>query len=271
MFAGRVIVLLLFLVASSHALAQGGFFGFTEGDVGAGDVAAAEQEARWRVALGLGMSVAPNFHGSDEYRVRPAPFVFAGYGRFFIGFGGIGYNFYRAPGWGMGAIVSPSFGRKQDADARLAGLGDVDRTVNAGVYGVAYTRQILARAIFYTDVGGEGHGSQMRFDLLRRFRVDEQTRLFAGPGFTWGSRQYTQTFFGVTDEQSLRSGLPAFEAGAGIHNVRLTAGANYRFAPNWNLISSLTASRITGKTGDSPIVETRAQYGAFLSAIYLFR
>jgi outer membrane protein len=56
-----------------------------------------------------------------------------------------------------------------------------------------------------------------------------------------------------------------------VNNLRLTAGANYRFAPNWNLISSLTASRLSGDAGNSPIVETRQQYGAFLSAIYLFR
>jgi outer membrane protein len=230
-----------------------------------------EGETHWRIALGLGAAAAPNFQGGDKYRIRPAPFVFAGYGRFFVGFGGVGVNLYRAPGWGFGAIVSPGAGRKENVDARLAGLGDVDRTVNFGIYGVTYTRRFLARAIVYTDVGGEGQGTLARLDVLARFHVDERVRFFAGPGLTWGSRQYNQTFFGVTEDQSARSAFPEFQAGAGVDNLRLTAGMNYRFAPNWNLIGSLSASRLNGDAGASPITETRAQYFALLSAIYLFR
>jgi len=269
----RVLVALVLLLASAAASAQGGFFGFTEGYEGGGTGDLGEAEARWRVGLGLGLAAGPNFQGSDKYRVRPAPFVFAGYGRVFIGFGGIGVNLYRAPGWGFGAIVSPSQGRKEDVDQRLAGLGDVDRTVNFGVYGVQYTRNFLTRAIFYQDVGGEGQGSFARLDVLARFRVDERVRFFAGPGLSWGSRQHQQTFFGVTAEQAARSQeqFPEYQASAGVNNLRLTAGANYRFAPNWNLIGSLTASRLSGQAGNSPIVETRQQYGAFVSAIYLFR
>jgi len=270
----RVAALILLALASAHASAQGGFFGFTDDySAGAGDVGTESGETRWRFALGAGLGAGPNFQGSDKYRIRPAPFVFAGYGRFFVGFGGIGVNLYRAPGWGFGAIVSPSGGRKENVDQRLAGLGDVDRTVNLGFYGVTYTRRFLTRAVFYTDVGGEGQGSLARLDVLARFRVDERTRFFAGPGLSWGSRQYSQTFFGVTAEQAARSQqqFPEFQAGAGVNNLRFTAGANYRFATNWNLISSLTASRLSGHSGNSPIVETRQQYGAFLSAIYLFR
>lgn len=265
------IALLTFLVAQ-QALAQGGFFGFTEGyGAGAGDLGEREAEPRLRVGLGLGLAAGPNFQGSDKYRARPAPFVFAGYGRVFVGFGGIGVNIYRAPGWGFGAIVSPGGGRKENVDQRLAGLGDVDRTVNFGLYGVTFTRRFLTRAVVYTDVGGEGQGSFARLDVLARWRTEERVRFFAGPGLGWGSRQYTQTYFGVTAEQAARSGFPEFQAGAGVNNLRLTAGANYRFAADWNLIGSLTASRLSGHAGSSPIVETRQQYGAFFSAIYLFR
>ena len=267
----RCFLLAVLVFASAHAVAQGGFFGFTDDySAGAGDVGA-DGEARWRFALGAGLGAGPNFQGSDKYRVRPAPFVFAGYGRFFIGFGGAGVNLYRAPGWGFGAIVSPSAGRREDVDARLAGLGDVDRTVNFGLYGVTFTRRFLTRAVVYTDVGGEGQGTLARLDVLARWRTEERVRFFAGPGLIWVSRQQAQTFFGVSEQQAARTNFPEFQAGAGVNNLRLTAGANYRFAPNWNLISSLTASRLSGHAGNSPIVETRQQYGAFLSAIYLFR
>ena len=266
----RAAALVLLALASAHASAQGGFFGFTEGYEG-GDVV--DGEARLRVGLGLGMSAAPNFEGSNKYRIMPRPFVFAAYGRVFVGFGGIGVNLYRAPGWGFGAIVTPRPGRKEDVDQRLAGLGDIDPSVDFGIYGVTFTRRFLTRAILYTDVSGQGQGSFGRLDVLWRFRVDERVRFFAGPGLSWGSRQHQQTFFGVTAEQAARSReqFPEFEAGAGVNSLRLTGGANYRFAPNWNLIGGLTASRLSGDAGNSPIVETRQQYRASVSAIYLFR
>ena len=227
--------------------------------------------ARWRFAVGGGLAADPNFQGSDKYRVHPTLFIFAGYGPFFIGFGGAGVNFYRAPGLRVGAIVSLGQGRNESTDARLSGLGNIDRTVVAGLFAVHATRGYLARVATYTDIGGEHHGSLARLDLFGRFRTGERVGFFAGPGLTWGSSQYNQTFFGVTDEQSLRSGFPAFSAGSGINNARVTAGTNYRFAPNWRLFGGLTASRLVGDAAASPITEEKNQYRAFLSAIYLFR
>jgi len=230
-----------------------------------------DAQARWRFALGGGLATDPNFQGSDKYRVHPTLFIFAGYGPVFIGFGGAGVNLYRAPGLRAGVLVSFGPGRDESTDARLAGLGNVDRTLLAGVFVVQATGNLLTRVTTHTDVGGEHHGTLVRADAFGRFRTGERVGFFAGPGFTWGNGQYNQTFFGVSEEQSVRSGFPAFSAGSGINNVRLTGGTNYRFAPNWRLFGGLTASRLVSDAAASPITEEKNQYRAFLSAIYLFR
>ena len=268
----RLVVLLLCMLVSAQGFAQGGLFGFSD-DLGAsaGDVAGADAEARWRFALGGGLALAPNFQGSDKYRLRPVPFAAASYGRFFIGFGGLGVNLLRQSGWRVGALLSYGGGRREDVDARLAGMGDIDRTLNAGWYAVNFSHGFLTRAVVHTDVAGEGHGTLARLDVLRRFRVDERVGFFAGPGITWGSRQHNQTFFGVTAAQSASSAFPEFQAGSGINSLRFTAGTGYRINPNWRLIGSLSASRLSGDAGNSPIVETRAQYLGFFSAVYRFR
>ena len=262
---------ILQLLAAAPAYAQGGLFGFGEDYNSGADVGAADAETRWRFALGGGVGTGPNFQGSDKYRLRAVPFAFASYGRFFIGAGGAGVQLFRGPGWRFGAVLAPGQGRKENVDQRLAGLGDVDRTVNLGLFGTAFTRGWGTRAVVYTDIGGEGHGTLARLDLIRRFRVDERLGFFAGPGLTWASRQYMQTFFGVTEEQAARSGFPEFHPGSGVNSLRLTTGASYRFAPNWRLVGSVSGTRLSGNAGTSPIVETRQQYLAFVSAIYLFR
>ena len=268
----KVAFSLLLALAAVPARAQDVGAGvFDEYGPNAAETFERDTQARWRFALGAGLAADPNFQGSDKYRVHPTLFIFAGYGPFFIGFGGAGVNLYRAAGLRMGAIVSFGPGRDESTDARLAGLGNVDRTVLAGLFAVHATRDFLTRVVTYTDVGGEHHGTLARLDVFARFRSGERVGFFAGPGLTWGSSQYNQTFFGVTDVQSARSGFPEFAASSGVNNVRLTAGTNYRFAPNWRLFGGLTASRLAGDAAASPITEERMQYRAFLTAIYLFR
>ncbi len=266
----RFLSLALLALAASTAWAQGAPAGvFDEYGANSAQMFERDVEPRWRVALGGGIAADPNFQGSDKYRLHPTLFLFAGYGRFFVGFGGVGVNLLRSPGLRAGVIVSLAPGRNESTDARLAGLGDVDRTVQVGLFAVRATRAFVTRGAVY--VGGDHHGSMARLDILGRFRAGERVGFFAGPGLTWGSGQYNQTFFGVTSEQSARSGFPEFAANAGINNVRLTAGSSYRFAENWRLFGGVTASRLTGDAAASPITETRAQYRAFLTAIYLFR
>jgi MipA family protein len=268
----RWLVALFVALASPQAFAQGGFFGFSEDySTGAPDVGDTEAQARWRFAVGGGLGTGPNFQGSNKYRLRAVPFAFASYGRFFVGLGGAGVQLYRDRTWRLGALVSYGGGRQEDVDQRLAGLGDVDRTVNAGLFAVARTGRFSTRAVVQTDVGGEGHGTLARLDVIARFRGGESLGFFAGPGITWASRQYNQTFFGVTEEQSASSGFPVYEAHSGVNSLRLTAGTGYRFSPSWRAVGSVSASRLSGGAGNSPIVETRAQYVAFVSAIYLFR
>ncbi len=262
---------LLFCAFAASARAQDVGAGvFDEYGPNSSEMFQRDTEPRWRVALGAGLAAQPNFQGSDKYRLHPTLFVFAGYGRFFIGFGGAGVNLYRAPGLRMGALISLGPGRNESTDGRLAGLGDVDRTVLAGLFAVHATRGFLTRVATYTDIGGEHHGTLARLDVFARFRAGERVGFFAGPGLTWGSSQYNQTFFGISGEQSARSGFPEFATNAGMNNARLTAGTSYRFAESWRLFGGLTASRLVGDAAASPITETNAQYRAFLTAIYLF-
>ena len=261
------------MLCAAPALAQSEAFGLFD-DFGAtpGDAAAPRDlEPRWRVALGGGLAAAPNFPGSDKYRLRAVPMLFAGYGRFSLGAGGLGMNLFRGSGWRLGASLSPSRGREESDDARLAGLGDVDRTLRAGLSARYSGAAWSARASVNSDIAGKGHGTLARLDVFARTRVGERAVLFAGPGVTWASRQYMQTFFGVTGEQSARSGFPEFEAQSGINSARLTAGAIQRLDRNWILAASLSAARLAGDEAASPISETLQQYLAFASAAYLFR
>src|SRR5204862_5157392 len=151
--------LFLFVLAAPAKAQDVGAGVFDEYGPNAAETFERDTQARWRFAIGGGLAADPNFQGSDKYRVHPTLFIFAGYGPFFIGFGGAGVNLYRAAGLRMGALVSLGQGRDESTDARLAGLGKGDRPGLPGLFPVDPTRSLSTQAMTYTDVGSEHRGS----------------------------------------------------------------------------------------------------------------
>ena len=240
-------------------------------------VQAGAQETAWRVSVGGGLVSMPKFPGADSQRILALPFVAASYGRFFFGadpgaasLGGVGVNLYRDSHWRLATALSASLSRRKESDdPRLQGLGDVDRTVTAGV-GVAYTQDwfTLSTGVL-TDVLNRGHGTLARFDARARYRPGEQLTFFAGPGLTWADNRYTQMFFGVDANQSAASGLPQFDAHAGLNSVRFSLGAGYRFDRHWGAGVFGSISRLRDDAASSPITEDRSQY--FIGALVSYR
>jgi outer membrane protein len=87
---------------------------------------------------------------------------------------------------------------------------------------------------------------------------------------TFADSEYVNTVYGVTAEQSTRSGMPAYQAGSGITSVRLAAAANYQLAPRWMAGVRFMASRLQGDAADSPITEDKSQNSASVFVAYTF-
>ena len=276
MLNARLAALILLGAVSARAIGQDGpieLFDAHGAFPGAAQLEepAADATHRLRVAIGGGFAVAPKFPGNDGYRAHLVPAVHLAYGPVFFGVGGLGVNLHRDSRWRFGVHLAPSRGRKASDDPRVQGLGDVGSTLRAGLFGAYADRGVLVRANLSTDIGGEKQGTLARLDVFGRFRAGERLGFFAGPGLTWSDQRYMQRFFGVSAEQSARSGLPQFDAKAGVSSLRLSAGALYRLDRRWRLVTSYSIARLEGDAGASPITETRTQQHFFVSATYLLR
>lgn len=239
---------------------------------------AAEPEKQWRFSIGGGFLSRPEYPGSDQQETRVLPVFSATYGRFFVGAdpdiaspGGVGVDLYRDRGWRLGiAAYGDLTQREESDDERLAGLGDVDPALRAGVFASYSFDRYVLRASVGSDVSGNDQGTLVRLDALARFQPLERLTLTAGPGVTWADSEYTRTFFGVDAEQSARSGLPQHEAKSGINSARFSLGANYRIDPRWSVGAVLSTSRLQGDAADSPITEDKSQTFAGAFAVYRF-
>jgi outer membrane protein len=234
----------------------------------------------WRFSIGAGAFTAPKYPGASSYRFTPAPLIGVGYGRFFFGAVpdanvpfGLGAYLYRDERFRLGVALSYDLvkpRKESDEDAPVRGLGDIDRTAHATLFASYNLDWLSAIAAVSQDVGGKHQGTTASFDLLGAYHPISQLTLTAGPGVTWGSGEYNQTFFGVSAVDSARSGLPQYSPGSGLAAVRLSAGANYKLDRHWNISARVVATRLPGSVGRSPVVEKKNQmtYGAF--ANYLF-
>jgi MipA family protein len=233
----------------------------------------------WRFSVGAGVVNMPKFPGASGTKWEVVPALSASYDRFFIGANpdaaslvSLGAYLYRDSNWRIGAAVTYDFiePRSESDDARLHGLGDVKRTAHAELFGVYTYQFVTARASVLTDIAGNDHGTVATFDVMGKYEPVAGLTLTAGPGLTWASSKYNETYFGVTGEQSARSGLPAFSADSGLNQLRFSVGGVYRFATHWNVGATVAFAWLRGDASDSPITEKTSQitYGLFCS--YLF-
>lgn len=244
-----------------------------------GGAAALGASNPWRFSVGMGVVNMPKFPGGSGTKWEAVPVVSASYDRFFIGANpdaasllSLGAYLYRDSNWRVGAAITYDFlePRSESEDPRLNGLGDVERTAHAEVFVVYTYIFVTARASVLTDIAGNDRGTVATFDLMGKYEPVAGLMLTAGPGLTWGSSKYNETYFGVNSEQSARSGLPPFAAGSGLNEFRFSAGAAYRFAAHWNVGASITAAWLHGDATDSPITEKTNQMTYGLFASYLF-
>ena len=63
---------------------------------------------------------------------------------------------------------------------------------------------------------------------------------------TVADRKYQAAYFSVAPQDSARSGLPAYSAGAGVQAVGATAGFLRQLTPNWGLYTYAKYDRLVG-------------------------
>lgn len=205
--------------------------------------------------LGLGVMAKPRYPGSDE--VIAVPFPIISVGKFFIP--GVGDVIDEDKGTRRFSIY-PSFnfnGKREASDSNeLEGMEDVDWALEVGL-GAAYRHDWL-RGFVEVRQGFNGYSGQ-----VAEFGVDfiasptEDLELMIGPRAGWGSEDYMQTYFGISQKDEANSPVydQTYDAEAGFNTVGLAANARYSLTDDVTFHLRGGWDRLIGDAGDSPIVK----------------
>lgn len=282
--AAAGLVLGLLLLPAPAGAAEG-----EEGDARSGGEAGEMPRTRptrsWDAAIGFVAAYGPEYPGSDRHGAGIAPGFGLRWGRFSFtsrsafavrtsdpaATGGLRVELPRTENFRVGLGLRYDRGRSESSNDDFEGLGDVP----AGVMLRVHPRYQLgggwtAGGSVSFPLFGNGPGTHGEFTLGRDLRLSPATTFGAGVSLAFGSRRYLQNYFGITEEQSARSGYPVHRVAFGPSALAASAGWRTDVFGNWVLLYGVGASRLLGDAADSPLTRRAWSWSVNGGIVYHF-
>jgi MipA family protein len=235
---------------------------------------AANAAPKFEGALGLVMDYKPAFSGSSDRKISPHLAGFIRYGRFTLSGSG-GFTTRRQDDVERGldtellrrdrvrVNLSLRFdqGRRESSSDQLRGMGNIKATVRSRL-GVRWQPAPFWSVSLATSIDSLGNGGGYLIDggISRAFVIDARQRVIASAGLTGAGDRYLQTWYGVTAEQSARSGLPVYKPSEGLRDVHTGVAWRIEVNPQWAGFAALGATRLLGPAANSPLTRQVNSY-----------
>ena len=220
-------------------------------------------------ALGMHM---PEYDGSDDYKSQALPFFDITWREylFFNSTRGLGGYIWNRQGVKVGASLGYNFGRDEDDSSDLHGLGDIEDGAVANIFFEWPCNALTFDARYTQQITGQDTGFQLHLGLGHRWHITDALMIKSHLTTTFANEEYMETYFGVTDSQSASSGLPFYEADAGVKSCGLQIVALFEIDRHWGIQVMAGYDRLFCKAADSPIVKDEDQYRAGAGLSYRF-
>jgi len=240
---------------------------------------AALAELSEEAMIGPGLRVRPAYDGAATQHTELVPVVrYYGAPWFVRSTQGVlegGARMALAPGLHLGAQLAYEPGRKSGESNFLQsrGLSNVDIGASVGVH-LEWDHKfgpmpiaLLARVRQHSDAD---RGAQA--DLRLSAGVLHSGRFSAGvfSQATWANAKSTGSFYGITQQQSAASGLPAFSAGSGLMFASYGVLWSADLSRHWIAVGNLESRHLYGDAARSPLAARGSNYYASAGIAYRF-
>jgi MipA family protein len=153
-------------------------------------------------------------------------------------------------------------GRRSKGVPGLMGIDDVPRTLRMRLSGqVSLPGAWALTPAVHIDLLNRGVGHTLQLDLSRRWALTPRAKLDVHMGFTWGTGQYMNSYFGVTAAEALASRYASYHATAGLRDVRASVGLHYEINPRWVATINTGLQHLVGPAARSPITQSTTLWG----------
>jgi outer membrane scaffolding protein for murein synthesis (MipA/OmpV family) len=223
--------------------------------------------------VGAAVIAGYKYLGSDERRWVAFPGIdYRWANGWFAGFStGVGYQFKSDPQWQYGLRMAVDLGREEDRSSALRGLGNINPRPEAGAFlnWQASPSLTLTSSVRY-GAGNDRHGLVVDVGARHGLQLAPQWHLGFSVGATYVNRDYMQSYFGITPEQSANSGYAVSQVSAGLRDVRAGVSLTHIINREWAATLGVNATSLQGDAKDAAIVRERTPITGMLGIGYRF-
>jgi len=251
--------------------------------------------------VGLGVQSAPRYVGAESRKVTALPVLQVEWSNgVFVSGMSAGMHWSENPVFEYGPLLAVHPGRDESGAGRT--IGDVGITTDlsgfiaspinknalrgerlGGMEKIGARLQGGAFANYYPDPrwrltgsllvgsGNEHDGARLELGVQRLGVVaDAQHRVAFSAGVAVVNRHYNESYFGVSEVESLRSRFPYYDARGGLQDAHVGVRWNWTLSPSWMVTSNLQALRLLGSARNSPLVERSTNVTVSTAVAYRF-
>lgn len=248
--------------------------------------------------VGLGVQSRPRYEGAESQKGGALPVLQMEWSNgLFISGMSAGWHLSRQPTLEYGPLLSLQPGR--DARGSSGDLGGVDlpglptmdvshalaavrvslsgmTDIPSRVLGGGFVNVYLSPAWRLTGsalygAGQERDGGKLELGVQRlAFEVAPHHLVSASLGASFVNAHYNSAYFGVSLNESLRTGIPPHSAGGGLKDVHAGLRWNWTLSPSWLLTSSAQVSHLQGDAKASPLVARPTNWTVSTALAYRF-
>ncbi len=222
------------------------------------------------LSVGVNVLYANTAYDTDENQIRVLPGVFYDNNKFYARGASAGAYLINDGTNQLAASVQLA-GNSFDPDDASGALSGLDERKLSAAAGLSYQRSTPVggfRAQIATDILDRSGGNTGRLSYIARISKNKLT-VYPSIGFEYHDEDYNNYYYGVTDEESARTGVNAYESNNSL-NPYVNISANYDFSDKWAGFANQSVSYLPNEQYDSPMVDSRVEATSTLGLLYKF-
>lgn len=223
------------------------------------------------LTLGASVIYSQNPYKGGQERYYPFPIINYEGDRFFIRGIQAGYYLWNdeANQLSLSVLGSPQNFNTDDTDNKqLKQLSDRHMTLMGGVTYRHSAEWGIVRTVLVGDMLDNSNGFLWDLTYLYRFQFGDFT-LTPGIGALWSSENQNDYYYGISKNESRRSGLSSYEPDAS-WNPYMELTATYALNANWTASASGRYTHLSDEVKDSPMVDRNSQVTVWTGISYTF-
>ncbi|WP_442891967.1 MipA/OmpV family protein [Acinetobacter sp. 161(2023)] len=219
--------------------------------------------------LTMGFNYSVNFQAYKGHKTSQTllPTIFYDNDKFYIEGDDAGYYLFKDDKNQL-RIDGHYDGNSYDPSGELRLLDKRKWSVLAGASYMRITPYGGFKARLNTDVLSRSKGTILRASYLAELDKGNLT-VYPEAGFQWNNAKYNQYYYGVSDAESKRSGIAAYQPGQSISPF-VSMTANYQLSKHVNAFSSVEFNYLSNEQFKSPMVKKRTDITPAVGLTFTF-